>query len=143
MATDYGKGLLFKGSWLDENVLKAPAKEAVDQVRSKLTTGIENASPKEKAKFIQSLIDVYRKHFSSAAADTFINRGVSEAIEEMMEEGVLDVSKVLTNVAQSIGINTGDRKLDFGLSWTDVLQRYGMAAAGGFIGGGIFHLQGK
>lgn len=143
MATDYGKGLLFKGSWLDENVLKAPAKEAVDQVRSKLTTGIENASPKEKAKFIQSLIDVYRKHFSSAAADTFINRGASEAIEEMMEEGVLDVSKVLTNVAQSIGINTGDKKLDFGLSWTDVLQRYGMAAAGGFIGGGIFHLQGK
>ena len=143
MTTDYGKGLLFKGSWLDENVLKAPAREAAEQVRNELTRGIENASTKEKAKFINRLVNIYNKHFSSAAADTFVNRGLSEALEEVMEEGVLDVSKALASTAEAIGINVGDKKLDFGLSWTDVLQRYGMAAAGGFIGGGIFHLQGK
>lgn len=143
MATDYGKGLLFKGSWLDENVLKAPAREAAEQVRNELTRGIENATPKEKAKFINRLIGIYNKHFSSAAADTFVNRGVSEALEEVMEEGILDISKVLASTAEAIGINVGNKKLDFGLSWTDVMQRYGMAAAGGFVGGGIFHLQGK
>ena len=143
MATDYGKGLLFKGSWLDENVLKAPAKKAADEVRAQLTSGIENAGPKEKAKFIQGLINIYNKHFSSAAADTFLNRGISEAMEEVMEESIIDVQKAITNVAQAIGVNVGDQKLDFGLSWNDVLQRYGMAAAGGFLGGGIFHLQGK
>ena len=143
MATDYGKGLLFKGTWLDENFLKAPAKQAADEVRAQLTTGIENAAPKEKAKFIQRLINIYNKHFSSAAADTFVNRGFSEALEEVMEEGVIDVQKALTSVAQAIGVDVGDQKLDFGLSWSDVAQRYGMAAAGGFLGGGIFHLQGK
>ena len=143
MATDYGKGLLFKGSWLDENVLREPAKQAADEVRAKLTSGIENASPKEKAKFIQRLINIYQEHFSSAATDTFVNRGISEALEEVMEEGIIDVQKALTNVAQAIGVNVGDQKLDFGLSWTDIAQRYGMAAAGGFLGGGIFHLQGK
>lgn len=60
-----------------------------------------------------------------------------------MEEGILDVSKALASTAEAIGVNMGDKKLDFGFSWTDVIQRYGMAAAGGFIGGGIFHLQGK
>ena len=85
----------------------------------------------------------YNKHFSSAAADTFLNRGISEAMEEVMEENIIDVQKAITNVAQAIGINVGDQKLDFGLSWNDVLQRYGMAVAGGFLGGGIFHLQGK
>ena len=114
MKTDYGKGLLFKGSWLDENVLKAPAKEAADLVRSELTRGIESAPAKEKAKFIQKLIGIYNKHFSSAATDTFVNRGMSEALEEVMEEGVIDVQKALTSVAQAIGINVGDEKLDFG-----------------------------
>ena len=116
MATDYGKGLLFKGSWLDENVLKAPAKKAADEVREQLTSGIENASPKEKAKFIQGLINIYNKHFSSAAADTFLNRGISEALEEVTEESIIDVQKAITNVAQAIGVNVGDQKLDFGLS---------------------------
>ena len=143
MATDYGKGLLFKGSWLDENVLKAPAKKAADEVRAQLTSGIENATPKEKAKFIQGLINIYNKHFSSAAADTFLNRGISEALEEVTEESIIDVQKAITNVAQAIGVNVGEQKLDFGFSWNDIIERYGMAAAGGFLGGGIFHLQGK
>ena len=143
MATDYGKGLLFKGTWLDENFLRQPAMQAANEVREKLTSGIEKASPKEKAKFIQGLINIYNKHFSSAAADTFINRGLSEALEEVMEEGIIDIQKAITSVAQSIGINVGNQKLDFGFSGTDVLQRYGMAAAGGFLGGGIFHFQGK
>lgn len=80
---------------------------------------------------------------SSAAPETFITRGISESLEEVIEEGALDVSKILASVAQSIGINTGDKELDFGWSTTDILQRYGMAAAGGFIGGGIFSLQNK
>lgn len=143
MATDYGKGLLFKGTWLDENFLKEPARKAAEEVGSKLTEGIEQASNKEKAKFIQSIINVFQKHFSSAAADTVVNRGLSEALEETMEEGIIDVTKALASVAESIGINVGDQKLDFGWSWTDALQRYGMSAAGGFIGGSIFHLQGK
>lgn len=143
MRTDYGKGLLFKGSWLDENFLREPAMQAANEVREELTKGIENATSKEKAKFIQKLVNIYNKHFSAAAADTFLNRGVSEALEEVMEEGIIDVQKAIANVAQAIGVNVGDQKLDFGLSWTDVAQRYGMAAAGGFLGGGIFHLQGK
>lgn len=143
MATNYGKGLLFKGTWLDENFLRQPAIEAANQVRSKLTAGIENAPAKEKAKFIQGLLDIYNKHFSSAATETFLNRGLSEALEEVMEEGIIDVQKALTNVMQSIGINVGEQKLDFGLSLQDIARRYGMAAAGGFLGGGIFHLQGK
>ena len=143
MATDYGKGLLFKGSWLDENVLREPARQAANEVRAELTKGIETAAPKQRAKFIQKLVDIYTKNFSSMAADTFVNRGMSEALEEVMEEGIIDVQKAITNVAEAIGVNVGEQKLDFGLSWNDILQRYGMAAAGGFIGGGIFHFQGK
>lgn len=143
MATDYGKGLLFKGTWLDENYLKEPAIKAANEVRTKLTEGIENATSKEKAKFIQGIINIYNKHFSSAAANTVVNRGLSEALEETMEEGIIDITKAITSVAESIGINVGEQKLDFGWSWNDVLQRYGMAAAGGFVGGSIFHLQGK
>ena len=116
MATDYGKGLLFKGSWLDENVLREPARQAANEVRAELTKGIETAAPKQKAKFIQKLIDIYTKNFSSMAADTFVNRGMSEALEEVMEEGIIDVQKAITNVAQAIGVNVGEQKLDFGLS---------------------------
>jgi hypothetical protein len=50
------------------------------------------------------------------APDTFINRGMSEALEEVMEEGIIDVQKAITNVAQAIGVNVGEQKLDFGLS---------------------------
>jgi phosphoribosylaminoimidazole-succinocarboxamide synthase len=37
-------------------------------------------------------------------------------MEEVMEESIIDVQKAITNVAQSIGINVGDQKLDFSLS---------------------------
>lgn len=114
MATDYGKGLLFKGTWLDENFLKEPAKKAAEEVGAKLTEGIETASNKEKAKFIQKLINIYQKHFASAAENTVVNRGLSEALEETMEEGIIDITKALASVAESVGINVGDQKLDFG-----------------------------
>ena len=143
MMTDYGKGLLFKGSWLDENVIRKPSMDAAKEVLGNLTEGIENVTPKERAKIIQKLTKFYRNNFSSAAEDTFFNRGLSESLEEMIEEGTQDLLKVITSTLQSLGVNTGDKELDFGWSTTDMLQRYGMAAAGGFIGGGIFHLQGK
>jgi hypothetical protein len=46
---------------------------------------------------------------------------------------------------EAIGIKVSDedKRLDFGFTGEDVAKRYGMAFAGGFLGGGIFAGQQK
>lgn len=63
-----------------------------------------------------------------------------------MEEVVTDLVKGFNLGLECLGANlteNSNEELDFGFSGKDFLQRYAMNALGGFVGGGIFHLQGK
>lgn len=58
---------------------------------------------------------------------------LSEGIEEVSEEALLDVSKTLFNAANSL---RGD-ETRFDDAWKDMATRYGMSFIGGTVGGGI------
>ena len=72
-------------------------------------------------------------------------RMLSEATEEVMEEAAADLTKAVTHGLNYLGFNVTEegKELDFGITPEDIFQRYGMAFAGGFIGGGIFAGQEK
>lgn len=67
-------------------------------------------------------------------------RGISEGVEEVMEEVTTDTIKATTEGLNALGINVTEegKQLDFGWSGQDFLQRYLTSFGGGFIGGMIF-----
>lgn len=146
------KDTLFKGSWLDESVTKAPAmnfakewsekyaKEGVEEI-------VENATENSAKKGLFNWMkETYTKHLKGALAkQTFIAASVNEGIEEVMEEGVADMMKAFAKGAEALGINTtsSDNKLDFGMTVENTLARYAMAFGGGMLGGAIFQMHGK
>jgi hypothetical protein len=90
--------------------------------------------------------NAYSKHFKDALTkQTFIASSVNEGLEEVMEEGVADITKALTKGAEAFGIKVTDsnNKLDFGTTLENTLSRYAMAFGGGMLGGAIFQMHGK
>ena len=154
MNSDYlkYKETLFKGSWLDESVSKAPAwnlakewsekyaKEGVEEIVEDAT---ENAAKKGMFNWMK---ETYTKHLKGALTkQTFVAASVNEGLEEVMEEGVADMMKAFAKGAEALGINTTDsgNKLNFGMTVENTLSRYAMAFGGGVLGGAIFQMHGK
>lgn len=150
MQIDYFRDNLFKGTYMDETEVRVPAMNMANNVRDKVGTFIEEAeqinSKKGAAKFINKLSDFYHKTMLTGIAKGGIPaRMLSEATEEVMEEIAADLTKGVTTSLNWLGLNVTEegKELDFNFSPQDVAQRYGMAFAGGFIGGGMFAGQGK
>jgi hypothetical protein len=69
--------------------------------------------------------------------DTFIGAALNETVEEMTEEATEDSMMILGAMASALGIT---RKIDYNVDLGEVLSRYAMAGIGGFMGGGLHHL---
>lgn len=143
------KDTLFKGSWLDESVVKNPAMNVAREWGEKIAkeggeAAVENAATKKG--LFNWMKNAYSKHFKDALTkQTFIASSVNEGLEEVMEEGVADITKALTKGAEAFGIKVTDsnNKLDFGTTLENTLSRYAMAFGGGMLGGAIFQMHGK
>lgn len=154
MHINYFRDNFFKDTYMDESEFRQPAFDVAMDFRKKLT---ENASAfvkegekavtaKQNARFLNKLINYYHNTMVPAVVKGGLPaRMLSEATEEVMEEVVTDVWKGVTAGLNAIGVNTTEpnKNLDFNFSVEDVLQRYGMAFFGGFVGGGIFAGQQK
>ena len=154
MQIDYFRDNLFKGTYMDESEIREPAFSLAKTLKTKLTEngstiiaeGEAVASQKAAAKFVNKLTNWYaEKLLPGMAKGNVFSRMLSEATEETMEEAAADITKGVTSALNAMGLNVTEKgkELDFGFTLEDVLSRYGMAFAGGFIGGGIFAGQDK
>lgn len=147
MNQEYFRNWLFKGTYMDENGVKVPAAGVAKTIKEKtLKAGTEKMSTKEASTIFSKIKNKYNNaYLNSFTKNEWLERSFAEATEEVMEEVSTDAIKCLTLGFDSLGIKTTEvnKDLDFGFSGKDILQRYGMSFAGGFIGGGIFHAQTK
>ena len=103
------------------------------------------AAKQAKRTYVQTLIDLGKDFFNGNIAKQAMESGTAkglkvltahslgEAFEETSEEFLADFSKSVLNVVRWI---RGEEGLDMG-QWDNMLDRYGMSALGGFLGGGI------
>ena len=144
MDMDYFRKTLFKGSWLDDDVIKNPMKGIARQYREILGGVAEDGTQEGSKKVFRIFSKEFYKNIGKALNKSeFVARSLSEGVEEVMEEVTSDLSKVLTLGLESIGVPVGERKLDFGFSPEEILSRYAMTFAGGTIGGALFQGFGK
>lgn len=143
------KDSLFKGSWLDESVSKAPAWNVAKEwgekyAKENVETAVENAAKNKNVFnwFQNRFKDNYGKVLNNS---TFVARSVNEGIEEVLEEAVVDLTKAITSAGNALGLKvTEDNKtLNFGYTLEDTLARYAMSFGGGVLGGAIFQMHGK
>ena len=142
------KETIFKGSWLDESVSKAPALNVAKEWSTKFAketaeAATENVTAKKNLfKWMQT---AYTKHFKDALTkQTFIASSLNEGFEEVMEEGVADMVKAFAKGAEALGIKTSNTgNLNFGMTFENTLARYAMAFGGGTLGGALFQVHGK
>jgi hypothetical protein len=89
--------------------------------------------------------DLWTKFAESGFGNALINgvahSGLNEGIEEVTEEAASDLVKGLVKGMEAIGIKVSEdptKKLDFGFSPEDFMQRYAASFVGGFVGGTVF-----
>lgn len=152
MNIDYFRKTLFRGSFMDDDVVKVPSKNVANKFRESLmgTTAKDVVKEAEdqtkqqvKKNFKQWTTDFMNSISKGLNKSEFVSRSAAEGVEEVMEEAVSDASKALTLGLEALGLNVGEQKLDFGFSAQDILTRYGMAFGGGMIGGALFQGFGK
>lgn len=146
MNIDYFRKTLFKDSFMDDDIVKKPAKNIAEKMKESLVgSAIKNESKEEVKKNFAVLTKNFTKSiWEGLHKNEFIASGISEGIEEMMEEGVSDLSKALTLGLNALGVTTSENgTLDFGFSVNDFISRYGMSFGGGLIGGALFKGFGK
>jgi hypothetical protein len=144
MSTEYGQYAL-RGIGLDDvslNVGQVINREA-REIASAYTANILNgaaAQPSTKWKAIKEISDVIFAGFKKAVDNprTLLNSSLNEMVEEVTEELTEDVMMSLGAAATAIGIT--DSKISYNVDLSEIAARYGMAAAGGFLGGGLNHL---
>lgn len=151
MSIDYFRDSFFKGSWFDDNNVKSPVwnvaedfmnaiKNEGSQVAKDAASETVAASRRTLRTLYNSFVDKIQRVGKAWRPMPFWERAFAEGAEEVMEEGMQDSIKAFFKGVEAIGIpvSSNDQKLDFGFSWEDALQRYGMSFAGGFVGGAIF-----
>ena len=161
MDQDYYKDVLFKGTFLDNSLYKKiswnVAKKMQESLKSKAVTlaketgqDVIDAATKQEAKNIyQKVHNAVTKSIPKFFIDTsrkFKNwsdvgtAALSEGVEEVQEEAVSDLIKVLYKGAEALGLDATetDDNLNFGFSWSDAAARYGMSFFGGMVGGAMF-----
>ena len=90
--------------------------------------------------------NVYTNHLKGALSkQTFVASSINEGLEEVMEEGVADITKAFAKGAEALGIKVSEpgKNLNFGMTLENTLSRYAMAFGGGVLGGAVFQMHGK
>lgn len=150
-----------------KTILKQANKEASNTVLNVLKNSAENGGkrvalnteiPKESAKFFKQVMNATKKAWKGktfspfkelditmpgafSTVNLYLNRGINEGVEEVMEEGVLDFGKGIVSGLDALGLNVSDdtkKKIDFGLTLDDIISRYTTAFLGGALGGAVF-----
>lgn len=131
MRSNYLRQSLFKGSFLDDTIKK----DVADRVAAGINKATMNGSG---AHILENLTQAYKRSWTEVLKD-YKGAMLAEAIEETMEEGVLDVSKGLIEALDALGLPVSDSSLNFNWNTKDILGRYAMSFFAGGLGGGIFH----
>lgn len=153
MNVNYFRESLFQGTYLDESIVKEPARQLVKEARESL--GILEQNPRRALAFLgkkmgDKVAAAGAKSVAGRAGQatasfgkTMMNKAINEGTEEMLEELSADAIKGLFDALDALGVpmNKDKINLDFGWDASDIFQRYGMSFVGGAIGGPIFELQ--
>lgn len=153
MDIDYFRNSLLKGTYMDENVIKAPAWRVAKTVEKDLTDKTITSTPEASKNFFKKIVNLYDRSIKTGWETVktkktpfsgILSRMANEGTEEVMEEVTSDLSKTFTLGLNAIGIPVAEKNknLDFGFSPSEIASRYAITFLGGAVGGGIFHLQG-
>jgi hypothetical protein len=82
----------------------------------------------------------------TTGAGDFWGKASIEAIEEVTEEALFDLTKGVTDALNYFGLLGESNKMGSFGGWDNVFSkqgatRYLQSALGGFVGGGLFHVQ--
>ena len=146
MGIDYFRDNVFKHTYMDESQVRIPLFSASKKLNVGLIAEGEAVETAEQAQhFIGKLQKYYHEHLLNSAKSGIFQRMLSEGTEEVMEETVLDLSKLGAKLTESFGGNLSENQdpLDFKTDLKDITQRYGMAFFGGMLGGAMFAGQQK
>ncbi len=149
MNIDYFRDNLFKNTFMDDSEIRSITRSVARTEANELANVAKLTTPKEAATFLQKAQKFYEEKLvdgiaKKGAAGVFA-RGLSEGVEETMEEVTTDLIKGIFKGAEALGVDISDegKKTDFGFSLKDIASRYAMSFGGGFIGGMIFAGQNK
>lgn len=149
MNIDYFRDNLFKNTFMDDSEIRSITRSVARAEANELATTAQLTTPKEAATFLQKAQKFYEEKLvdgiaKKGAAGLFA-RGLSEGVEETMEEVTTDLIKGVFKGAEALGVDiSGENKTtDFGFSLKDIASRYAMSFGGGFIGGMVFAGQNK
>ena len=151
MSLDYFRDSFFRGSWFDDNNVKSPVwgvaegfmdiiKNGTDDAAKAVAENTVSANQRTFKELTKRFMDAIKRTGKPWRPQPFWERTFAEGAEEVMEEFMQDGIKGMFKGAEALGIPMNDKKqdLDFGFSWNDALQRYGMSLIGGLVGGAIF-----
>lgn len=151
MSIDYFRDSFFRGSWFDDNNVKSPVwgvaegfmnliKNGTDDTAKAVAENTVSANQRTFKELTKRFMDAIKRTGKPWRPQPFWERTFAEGAEEVMEELMQDGIKGMFKGAEALGIPMNDKKqdLDFGFSWNDALQRYGMSLVGGLVGGAIF-----
>lgn len=146
MGIDYFRDNVFKHTYMDESQVRVPLFSASKKLNAGLIAEGETVkTAEEAAHFIGKVQKFYHENLLNSAKSGIVQRMFSEGTEEVMEETVLDLSKLGTKLMESFGGNLSENQdpLDFKTDLKDITSRYGMAFFGGMLGGAMFAGQQK
>lgn len=144
MNIDYFRDNLLKNTFMDDSEIRSITKSVAHAEANELATAAKLTTPKEVATFLQKAQKFYEEKLVDGIAKKgtagLFARGLSEGVEETMEEVTTDFIKGMFKGAEALGVDISgeDKTTDFGFSLKDIASRYMMSFGGGFIGGMIF-----
>lgn len=111
-----------------------------------LTKGLSTIEASKK--FLSDAYETFSKNLKNKLElfkgavdmDEYLAAMRNEAFEEVIEEGISDITKATTLALEALGVKMNDtgEKLDYGFSGKDIFDRYLLSFIGGAVGGGIF-----
>lgn len=150
MRIDYFKSTLFKGSYLDDDVIREPAKKVAQKVMSDTSKEgaqalAQNASKEANKNLLKKMVGYFTDDLEPALMKSeFVKHSVAEGVEEVMEEMVFDINKGLNQALSSLGVPMyQNNELAFDWDIKEMGLRYLTSFVGGTLGGAMFQANNK
>lgn len=147
MRIDYFRGTLFKGSYLDDDVIREPARKVAKKAMEDSSKEMFNSKTVSgNKKLLSKMIGWFRDDLEPSLMKTeFVKHSIAEGVEEVMEEVTFDVTKGVTEALNSIGVPVSQVNENFGFNWDieEMGLRYLTSFVGGTIGGAMFQANNK
>ena len=154
--TSLGEWMLDKNVGYSEHANRATILKALrpyyDDIAKSMDKLGQAATKVEKESIIQKVIGKTSKGINKAwdtikeDGSIYWRNALTESIEEMSEEAVMDATKGVFDMLTSFGFGR-NRDASFGIAQDftsgSFLERYAQSAFGGFLGGALFELQQK